>query len=329
ASDSPVMINGVPAEKDGDCYRAEASISIGENRITARNACDCREIRVFRFDGSIGSYRLSSDDNIIFLWDIHKNRDTYASIFDNPYLAVYKKAHDLYGAKVHLNLFYGMEEMYNGFDKKRADFNLSMMTDRFKAEWQANADWLKLNFHAMSNEPECPYRDTVYRRIHADCERVQKEIIRFAGEEVLSEETTVHWGECTREGVQALRDLGIRTLAGYFWMCGGKPMVAYHYPEEMVRHIGSRDFWYDRDLNVMFAVIDDVMNMRRVQGNMDVLDKIYAQKTRAGFLEIMIHEQYFYEDYVYYIPEFEEIVLECCKWASRKGYKGAFLNEIV
>ena len=39
-------------------------------------------------------FRISSDDNILFLQDINKNKDTYSSIFENPYLAMYKMAHD-------------------------------------------------------------------------------------------------------------------------------------------------------------------------------------------------------------------------------------------
>ena len=42
----------------------------------------------------------------------------------------------------------------------------------------------------------------------------------------------------------------------------------------------------------------------------------------------MIHEQYFYEDYEYYIPEFKEIVLTACKWAKDNGYKGYFMGDL-
>ena len=327
-SETPVTINGRTAEKRGGHYVAEVCIAGGRNTITARNGAGVREICVYRLKNCMGNYRLSSDDNIIFLWDINRNQETYRSIFDNPYLAVYKKAHDLYGAKVHLNLFYEMPEENAWFGEKRGHFDLSMMTDRFREEWQRNSDWLKLNFHSLSEEPACPYQDTDYDRIYADCKKVQQEIIRFAGKETLSEETTVHWGECTREGIQALRALGIETLAGYFWMSGGKPMVSYCYQEDMIEHINKRDFWFDHDLDMMYAVIDDVMNLQRTQKNLEILDGVYARNSCAGFLELMIHEQYFYRDYRNYIPEFEEIVLECCRWAAEKGYKGAFLAEV-
>lgn len=328
ASDSPVDINGQPATEKGGRYVAEVCLLPGKNRLTAKNDSLCEEICVYRLENSIGRYRLSSDDNIVFLWDIHQNRDTYTSIFDNSYLAMYKKAHDLYGAKVHLNLFYALEDDYARFGNPRGYFDLSMMTDRFKDEWRANSDWLKLNFHAMSDLPDCPYKHTDYERIYADCKKVQQEIIRFAGEETLSEETTVHWGECTSEGVRALRDLGVKTLAGYFWMKNGAPMVAYCYEEAMVEHINKRDFWFDHGLDMMYAVIDDVMNLHDVAKNIRILDSVREDDHRSGFIEIMIHEQYYQPDDIAHIPEFEEIVLECCRWAAEKGYKGAFLSEI-
>ena len=70
------------------------------------------------------------DDNIRFLKEI--NEREYESIFEHPYLAMYRRLHEKYGLKVQLNLFYEME----GFD-------LSRMTTRYKDEWKENADWLK------------------------------------------------------------------------------------------------------------------------------------------------------------------------------------------
>lgn len=71
------------------------------------------------------------------------------------------------------------------------------------------------------------------------------------------------------------------------------------------------------------------MNLRNLKGNMELLDQVYAQKSCAGFLEIMIHEQFYQKDYVDHIADFEKIVLECCKWAAERGYKGAFLQEVL
>ena len=67
------------------------------------------------------------DDNIRFLKELTERMPE--SIFDHPYLALYRTLHEEYGLKVQLNLFYEMK-----------DFDLSMMTDRYRDEFSANAD---------------------------------------------------------------------------------------------------------------------------------------------------------------------------------------------
>ncbi len=328
ASDSDVKINGVDAEKCGDRYMAEVCIQNGKNTLVAESKSGRQEITVFNLEKSIGYYRLSSDDNIIFLWDINKNKDNYKSIFDNPYLAVYKKAHDLYGAVAHINIYYEMPKTHKYFSQDREEFNLSMMTDKFKSEWQANSDWLKLNFHAKADQPDKPYKHTDYDTIYADCKKVQDEIVRFAGKDTLSVETTVHWGECTKEGVKAVRDLGIKNLAGYFVISNGSPLVSYFYPKDLVEYLTTRDFWYDTELDVLYCKIDKVLNLHTVEDNIALLNVLYERKQTAGFIEIMIHEEYFYSDFNLYIPEFTDRVLEPCRWIAEKGYRGAFINDI-
>src|ERR1700709_1519345 len=49
------------------------------------------KIVVYWLKNFAGGYRLSIDDNIWFLRDIHYNKGIYRSIFDNPYLAFLKK----------------------------------------------------------------------------------------------------------------------------------------------------------------------------------------------------------------------------------------------
>jgi len=85
------------------------------------------------------NFRFSVDDNIWFFQDLAKNN--YSSIFENSYLALYKRLHEKYNIKVQLNLFYQFE-----------DFNLSQMPDRYKQEWIANKDWLQLSFHSKTEQ---------------------------------------------------------------------------------------------------------------------------------------------------------------------------------
>jgi hypothetical protein len=278
---------------------------------------------------AVGGYRLSSDDNIIFLWDINEHKDEYRSIFENPYLAIYKKAHDRYGAKVHLNLFYEFDDKARTrFSEDRPYFNLSMMTDKFKEEFRANADWLKLSFHARSEEPPKPYQFADGETVRRDCEQVHAEIRRFAGEECLSRATTVHWGEANEEGARMLRSLGYGALAGYFIPSDVAP-VAYYASKELIDHIYGRDFWFDTETGILFARIDRVLNGWTLEENLRMLKEVMASPTRGGFVSVMIHEQYFYPDYRSYRPDFEARVLEPCALIAANGYVGRHLSELL
>ena len=76
------------------------------------------------------------DDNIRFFKEIMQSG--YESIFEHPYLQVYKRLHDKFNAKVQLNLFF-----------EDSEFELSEFTSAYKNEWEENSDWLKLSFHSQ------------------------------------------------------------------------------------------------------------------------------------------------------------------------------------
>ncbi len=327
---SEVYINGKKADCVDGLYRTEVTVCGYRNTLVAEdrtNGTECK-VAVYYLRNAVGKYRVSSDDNILFLQDITKNKDVYKSIFDNPYLAMYKQAHDKYGACVHLNLFYEFipEKEYFS-DTTREYFNLSMMTDKFKDEFRANADWLKLAFHAIADRPDMPYKNASGEKISEDCLKICREIVRFAGKECINNTTTVHWGEATREGVRALRALGFRSLTGYFEMWNGTPAVAYYTQGELCEHIGARDFWYDTDEDMLFGRIDAVLNFNTLEWVKERVKNVVADPQRGGFVSIMIHEQYFHKDYCTYLPDFCERVLEPCKYLYEHGYQGAHIAE--
>ena len=102
------------------------------------------------------SFCFTVDDNIRCLREL--TAGSYRSIFEHPYLGMYFGLHEKYGLKVQLNLFY-----------KTDDFDLSLMTDRYREEWQANSDWLKLSFHSEA-ETVKPYEHSGYDKVFDDCQ---------------------------------------------------------------------------------------------------------------------------------------------------------------
>ena len=220
-ADAELYIDEQKASFDGEYFTKEVPLKTYRTTITAKDRKNGTEtaIAVYKLEDCVGKYRISMDDNILFLADLTQNQDVYTSLFDNPYLNVYKKAHDLYGAKIHINIYYehkDEQEDRDAFSGEHPYFNLTMMTDKYKEEWKANSDWLKLSFHARSNFPDAPYKHTTMERIDRDIELVHKEIIRFAGPDSLPPVTTLHWGASNEAGTKVLRNRGYKGLNGYF-----------------------------------------------------------------------------------------------------------------
>lgn len=317
-------------DKELNCYRVSVPLFGFRNRITAKTQEETCGITVFVTpEENLKKYRLSSDDNIRFLQELTVG--DYTSIFDHPYLAVYKKAHDLYGAKVHLNLFYAFDDTArSSFSDKPDYFDLSMMTDRYKDEFTANSHWLKLAFHSRSEYPDRPYKNADGETVRKDCIAVCREICRFAGKESISNSTTIHWGEANREVVRSLRAMGFTSLTGYFTKrTSGEPIVSYYVDGEMVDHIGARDFWMDTGEDMIFGRIDSVLNEDTLENVIQSVTQAAEDPHRGGFVSIMIHEQYFYPGYKRYRPDFEELVLRSCKLLADRGYTGAHISEVT
>ncbi len=325
-----ITVNGTHADFFDGVYSANIELYACRNTICARDLTGKTEqkITVYHFEKANNKYCLFTDDNILFLADIHYNKDKYKSIFDNPYLAIYKKAHDLYDAKVHVNIFYEFcGEAKKRFSKKRPDFNLSMMTDKFKDEFRANSDWLEFSFHSKGELPSKPYSNASAEEISRDCIQLNKELLRFAGTEVMSDCATIHFAETTEDGTRSLRSLGYRALEGDF--VPGECMCAYHYSADTVEHIKCRDFYYDTDIDMFFCRTDLVLNCDTHENNMNTMKELIASQNLGGFMDILIHEQYYYEDYCNFKPDYEQRILEPCRLLFENGYKGAFISEVI
>jgi len=156
------------------------------------------------------------DDAIWFLRDLARQRPK--SLFDNPFLKALKTVHDKYGFKLQVNCFYRTDFFY-GMD----EFTMAEMPETWKAEWQANKDWLKLGFHSLQEFPDYPLVNSNYEDVHKLASMIRGEIERFAGPGVFARFAVVHWGTVSKEGCRALKDCGIRLLQA---QCG--PRHAYN-----------------------------------------------------------------------------------------------------
>lgn len=249
-------------------------------------------------------YRFSVDDNIWFLRDLTKGE--YTSLFDHPYLRVYFDLHKKYNAKFQLNIYLETE----GFD-------LSQMTDKFKSEWEENSDWLRLSFHARADAPDVPYMEASYEKAFTDADLVHREIIRFAGEKTLEYCTTIHYCQASPEAVRGFRDAGIFGLVGLFNDAPSCYGLAYGSFLEPYKYDEKTDIYYfNNDMIVNLFPLDEIVPR---------LERIKDKE----FIEVMIHEQYFYEYFHMYQPDFADKVEACVKYLSENGRQSVFLDELI
>ena len=226
-------------------------------------------------------------------------------------MSVYKRLHQKYGIKVQLNLFY---ETLN-------DFNLAQMPNKFKSEWLENSAWLKMSFHSKI-ESACPYQNATYREVFSDCEKVQREIIRFAGKNCLAKTTTVHCCRATKDGLTALKANGVKGLLGIY---GTKtaPRNQYQSTQEHCEIIRNGEIVYQD--GIAYANIDIVLNCHQKE---EILTQLQHLQNRH-LIKVMIHEQYFYSDYSLYQKDFEEKLDTTFFALTKNGFESAFLEDCI
>ena len=141
------------------------------------------------------------DDVIWIFRDLARQKPK--SIFDHHFLATLKKAHDMYGLKAQLNVFY-RTDFYYGMD----EFTLAEMPDIYNSEWEANSDWLRLAFHSLQEFPDYPFINIDYDDMVKVFKLIEKEVIRFAGEKTFTYAINTHWLPVSKDGCRALKDCG-------------------------------------------------------------------------------------------------------------------------
>ena len=319
-SESRITVNGMNALYSDGIFQADVNLTQYENELElVEQKTGFREkIKIFRLKNFAKHYRLSMDDNIWFLKDLHVNSEVYKSIFENPYLSFLKQVHDAYGTKIHLNIYFETD-----------GFNISQLSDKFKPEWKANSDWLHLSFHARADKPDKPYLNSGYEIMKNDCDMVMEQIRRFAGTEVTAQETTLHWGEATTEGCRALRDAGFKCLPCDFNVDNDLPPCSYYLDIEKRRHINKRLIWRDNREGIIFIRCAIIINTVEVEKIVPFLDDLKKDPHMSAYVDLLMHEQYFYPSYEGYQPDYRQKVMTAVKWAADNGYKPAFLSECV
>lgn len=320
-----VWVNDTRSEVTREEFASNVVLEERENRIVAfgrgkegKRAADV--ITVLWDQNSIKRYRFSVDDNIVWLKDLAMNSTKHHSIFDNEFLGFWRQMHEKFGTKIQFNIYYQTE-----------GFSLAQMPEKYKAEWLENADWLRLTFHALQHKPDEPYKNATYLEIKRDYLLVTRQIERFAGKDLLSTFTTVHWAEAPLEACVALRNLGIEGLVGYFTLMSmdndrgtplPRPRVSYYLNKEETSYLVTHDYWKDMRTGIIFIRHDIIMDWLRQDEIVPRLNEVARNPHQSEIIEMLIHEYNYYRQ-----PNFKAKVVAGLEWATNKGYRSVFYDE--
>ncbi len=314
-----VAVNGVPARRSGDEFTGHVVLRQSETDLAAVVGDDASrgesKARVVWDRFSEPRYRFSIDDNSFFLRDVTQKK--YASLFDCFYLEILRKLNKKYGAKFVLNIYYTTED----------GFTLPQFPDRYKSEWRDNSHWLKLAFHAYANDPARPYQDAPAEKIISDLDKVEEQIIRFAGEETYSLPTVIHWAMVRPEALKPLGKRGIRVLSALSRLAGGKWDINYRLPDDVSEYLSQHDAWKDFDSGIVFSTVDIVCNNTPVDRVVPTLEPAGKDPNRAEIMDLFTHEQYFWPFYVNHVPDHAQRLDAAIRWVTEKGYKPVFFHE--
>lgn len=319
-----ITIHGVPAEYMGDGqYKATIGLDAYRNRVEA--VCDGElwdTITLFWFRGGYKTYRMGVDDVIWCLENIYRHQDEYTSIFQDPFLKLYYDLHQEFGTHVHMHIYYQTVD---------GSFNLTMFPDKYKEEFRANAHWLRFSFHSLKDYPDSPYKNAPYELVMKEGRMVEKEILRFAGPEVMDHVTSQHFADSALPGTRAFRNLGFKVLDGYFeFDKNGDPSVSYYLNKEQATHAARHDFWVDTKEDIIFVKDDIILNDPKY--SLEDIDAFLEETTTEGnqsFVYLLIHEQYFYEHYHQYEPDYRERVFQGVKWCVEHGYRSSWISDFA
>ena len=314
-----VVVNGTPAQRIGTRFVSEIVLREKETAIRATSEGSLgryeHEVQVVWDRHSQPRYRFSIDDNSFFLRDIAQRN--YASLFDCFYLDTLRQLNTRYGASFVLNIYYTTED----------GFELKQFPDRYKGEWQDNADWLKLAFHAYADAPARPYQYAPAEQLMTHLDQVAEQIHRFAGEQSYSPPTVIHWGMVQPSALKPLAQRGVRVLSGNFVCSDGIWDINYFLDSVQSEYLSRHDALMDFDSGIVFSNIDIVCNNTPLDNTIPTLEPLVQDPNRAEILDMFTHEQFFWPFYRGYLADHAQRLETAIRWATEHGYKPVFFHE--
>lgn len=298
------------------------------------------------------------DDVIWTLRDLTRQKP--ANLFDNPFMKTLKTAHEKYGLKVQMNLFYRTDSFY-GYDV----FTLSEVTDAYKAEFEEASEWLKFAVHAFEEFPDYAHLNATYEDTYWLFKTIEKEVFRFAGKNSFAYSVCPHWLTMSKAGVKALKDCGVKLLdvtAGDTREYDGNPdslpyghalrLLNNRQEEAKVFCRGGRDVaiarsisgynhiddkTFDETAYTLKTIYNEEFDIQFKKYGLttlnlipyDEIEKDFEELTQGEYVGICDHEQYFYSDYLAYQPDYADKIYKMCEVLKAKGFEFVCGEELL
>lgn len=320
APGAEVLVQSRPARREGETFVGTAVLRDRETDVvvTAKVGGERQEakVRLVWDRHSQKRYRFVIDDNSFFLRDI--TQKGYKSLFDCFYLKMLRDLHAKHGARFTLNIYFTTGD----------DWNLRQFPETYRREWEANADWLRLAFHAYANDPARPYQDAPVEKLLADLDLINGEIHRFAGPKTFSPVAVVHWGMTKPEAWKPLYERGSRVLGGYFRKSArGEWEVNYRLDDARSEWLSHHDLLKDFASGIIFSKVDMVVNSTPLEKIVPGLEAVLADPHQAEIVDLLTHEQYFWPFYQNYLPDHAERLDRAIGFLTQRGYQAVFLQD--
>ena len=333
---STVTVNGIRAERNDREFSAEIQLKEKINLVTVKSRDKFGErtmsITLVWDKASYKRYAVRIDDNIFFFTDLAREKPK--SLFDHFYMKELKKLHETYGSKFILKCFYS-----NDHDTAPEKFNLSMMPDTYKSEFEDNASWLHFAFHARSEFPDRPYQHTSRARLKEDFELTYEHLERICGASAITPPTNVHWAMLSPEHFPFMREKGVKILTSSGFMSnriivdgkvediqGNACDIGFFYEQDVAHHMVKKRCYYDPDYDLFLSRTFFCFNIDTPE---EIEEKICREDSThlCDMLECIGHEQYAYPRYEMFLPDYFKRLEACCKVPTELGYKPVFFQD--
>ena len=85
----------------------------------------------------------------------------------------------------------------------------------------------------------------------------------------------------------------------------------------------------DPETDMVLCTCDLVLNNFEPGEIAPKLEQAAKERPQRDFVDMLIHEQYFYPHYNRYLPYFKELIEEGVQWCQNAGYEPAFIGEML